>query len=218
MDSGAPLDPSFTNTPPPPLTFTHFMGENPSTFYNGGQNYDTQSMPWVSNHFSHGMPDMSSHLPSSVSPPYANTSFGSGGMMPPYSPSSFGGIHILQTPLTVGGWNLPSYESTMREVSAQLGNHYTYYTLSTHPSFAISIPTNTFPMADLRLSSGVSSGGSYFYSMGNPPHEVPSSGGNIYPHMSNPCHVTFSLQAASSVLMPLQPFMNQYGGGYYLVG
>jgi hypothetical protein len=78
----------------------------------------------------------------------------------------------------------------------------------------MSIPTNTFPMADLCLSSGVSSGGSYFYSMGNPPHEVPSPGGNIYPHVSNPCHVAFSSQAASSVSMPLQPFMNQYGGGY----
>jgi hypothetical protein len=54
--------------------------------------------------------------------------------------------------------------------------------------------------------------------MGNPPHEVPSPGGNIYPHMSNPCHVAFSSQVASSVSMPLQPFMNQYGGGYYPVG
>jgi hypothetical protein len=33
--------------------------------------------------------------------------------------------------------------------------------------------------------------------------------------MSNPCHDAFSSQAASLVSMPLQPFMNQYGGGYY---
>jgi hypothetical protein len=72
----------------------------------------------------------------------------------------------------------------------------------------MSIFTNTFPMADLYLSSGVSSRGSYFYSLGNPPHEVPSPGGNIYPHVSNPCHVAFSSQAAFSVSMPLQPFMN----------
>jgi hypothetical protein len=171
-------------------------------------------MPWVSNHFSHGMSDMSSHLPSSVSPPYANTSFGSGGMMPLSYPSSFGGSHILQTPLTVGGLNIPSYESTMREVSAQLRNHSTCYTPSAYPSFAMSVPMNTFPMADLRLPSGVSSRGNYFYSMGNPPHEVPSSRGNTYPHMSNPCHVAFSSQVDS---MPLQPIMSQYGGGYYLV-
>jgi hypothetical protein len=103
----------------------------------------------------------------------------------------------------------------MREVSSQLRNHSTCYTLSTYPSSAMSVPMKTFSMVDLCLPSGVSSGGNYFYSMGNPPHEVPSSGGNIYPHMSNPCHVSFSSQAASSVSMPLQPFMNQYGGGYY---
>ena len=78
----------------------------------------------------------------------------------------------------------------------------------------MSVPTNTFPMDDLHLSSGVSSGASYFCSMGNPPHEVPSSGENIYPHMSNPCHVSFSSQVASLVSMPLHPCMNQYGGGY----
>jgi hypothetical protein len=77
-----------------------FMGKNLVAFYNGIENYNTQSMPWASNHFTHGMLDMSSHLPSSVSPPYANTSFGSGGMMPLSYPSPFGGIHILQTPLT----------------------------------------------------------------------------------------------------------------------
>ena len=102
------------------------MGENPSAFYNGMQNYGTQSMPWVSNHFSHCMYDMSLHLPSSVSPPYENMSFGSWRMMPPSYPSPFDGSHILQTPITVGGWNIPSYEATMREVSAQLRNNSTW--------------------------------------------------------------------------------------------
>jgi hypothetical protein len=96
-----------------------------------------------------------------------------------------------------------------------MGGHYTYYTLSTYPSSTMSVPTNAFPMEDLRLSSGVPSVGSHSYSMGNSLHEVPSSRGNIYPHMSNPCHVAFSSQAASLVLMPLHPFMNQYVGGYY---
>ena len=81
----------------------------------------------------------------------------------------------------------------------------------------MSVPTNTFPMADLRLPFGVSSRGNYFYSMGKPPHEVPSSGGNIYTHMSNPCHLAFSSQTTSSMSMPLQPFMNHYVGGYYPV-
>jgi hypothetical protein len=78
MDSGVPFSPAFTATPP--MTF---MGENLFVFYNGMQNYGTQSMPWVFNNFSHGMFDMSSHFPSSISPPYVNTSFGSRGMMPP---------------------------------------------------------------------------------------------------------------------------------------
>jgi hypothetical protein len=153
MDSGVPLAPSFTATPP-----MRFMGAIPSVFYNVMKNYGTQSMPWASNHFSHGMSDMSSHFPSSISPPYANKSFGSGGMMCPYFPSLFGGSHILQTPLMVGGWNIPSYKSTMREVSAQLGNNSTYGTPSTYPSSSMSVCTNTFPMEDLHLSSGVSSG------------------------------------------------------------
>jgi hypothetical protein len=41
--------------------------------------------------------------------------------------------------------------------------------------------------------------------MGNPQHGVPSSGGNVY----NPYH------DASMGMVPLQPFMNQFGGGYY---
>jgi hypothetical protein len=78
-----------------------FLGENSSAFYNGMQNYGSQSMPWVS--FSHGMLEMSSHFPSSVLPPYEKTSFESRGMMPPSYPPPFGGSHILQTPLMVGG-------------------------------------------------------------------------------------------------------------------
>jgi hypothetical protein len=111
MDSGVPFAPSFTATTP--MMSTYFMWTDPSTSHYGMHNYNTQSTPWVSNNFSHGMYDMSSHFPSSVLPPYVNTSFGFGGMMPPSYPSPFGGSHILQTPLTVGGWNLPSYESTV---------------------------------------------------------------------------------------------------------
>jgi hypothetical protein len=65
------------------ISMTHFMGMDPSASHYGMQNYNTQSTPWVSNHFSHGMLDISSHLPSYVLRPYANTSFRSRGMMPP---------------------------------------------------------------------------------------------------------------------------------------
>jgi hypothetical protein len=87
-----------------------FMEGNLFAFYNGMQNYGTQSAPWVS---SHSTVDMSSHLPSYILIPYENTSFGSGDMMPPYSPSPFVGSHILQTHLMIRGWDIPSYKSTM---------------------------------------------------------------------------------------------------------
>jgi hypothetical protein len=107
MVSGAPVSPLFSATQP--MVFSHSMGMNPFVFPSGIPNHDTQPIPQASNNFSLGMLDMSSHLLSSVSSPYVNPSFGSGGMMPPYSPFSFGGSHIPHTTLTVGGWNLPFY-------------------------------------------------------------------------------------------------------------
>jgi hypothetical protein len=50
-----------------PMVFSHSMGMNPFVFPSGTSNHDTQPIPWASNHFSLGMPDMSSHFPSSVS-------------------------------------------------------------------------------------------------------------------------------------------------------
>jgi hypothetical protein len=146
MDSGVPLAPSFATTPPPPMMFTHFMGMAPSTLHYGMQNYNTQSMPWAYNHFSNGMLNMSSHVPSSVNP-----SCGSGGMMPPYYPFLFGGSHIPQTPLAIGGWNIPSYESSVIGASSQMGVHSTYYTPPTYPYSTMSVPKNTFPMVELCL-------------------------------------------------------------------
>jgi hypothetical protein len=57
-----------------------------------------------------------------------------------------------------------------------MGIHSTYYISSIYPSSAMMVPTNAFPMAYLHLSSGDSSKGIHFYSMGNPLHEVPSFG------------------------------------------
>jgi hypothetical protein len=157
-----------------PKVFSHSMGMNPFLFPSGRPNHDTEPIAWASNIFSHGMSDMSLHFPSSVSSPYVNLSFGSGGMMPPYSPFLFGGSHIPQPNFRVGGWNLPSYGSnpsfTFPGESAQMGGHSIYYMSSIYPSSAMPVPTNSFPMVNLRLSFGVSSGGSQFYSMGNPLH------------------------------------------------
>jgi hypothetical protein len=157
--------------------------------------------------------------PSSPSPAYMNPSVGSRGMMTLFSTSVFDESHIPQPNLTVGGWNIPSYgynpSFTFPRASSQMGGYSAYYAPSIYPSSVMPVPMNAFPMADLHLSSGVSSGGSHFYNMGNPLHRVPLSGGNVYPHLSNPCHVAFSSQADSLVTMPLQPFMNQFGGRYF---
>ena len=109
MDSGVPLAPSFSATSS--MKFTHFMGTNPSVFHNGMKNYDTKSMPWVSNHFPFDMPNMPSPFPSSPSPAYMNHDFGSGGTMALSSTSSFDMNHIPQSTLIVGGLNIPYYGS-----------------------------------------------------------------------------------------------------------
>jgi hypothetical protein len=91
------------------MVFAHSMGMNPFVFPSSTSSNDTQQIPWASNHFSLGIPDMSSHFPSYFLSSYVNPSFGSRGMMPPFSPFSFSGSHIPQPTLMVGGWNLPSY-------------------------------------------------------------------------------------------------------------
>jgi hypothetical protein len=71
------MTPSISTTQP--MVFSHSMGTNPLVFLSGMLNHDTQPIPWAYNNFSHGMPYTSSHLPSSVSSPYVNLSFGSRG-------------------------------------------------------------------------------------------------------------------------------------------
>jgi hypothetical protein len=182
MDSGVPLAPSFNATSP--MTFTHFMGTNLSMFHNGMQNYDTQSMPWVSNHFPLDMPNMPSPFPSSPSPAYMNPGFGSGGTMAStLYMSSFDRSHIPQPTLTVGGWNLPSYGSNPGFIlpgeSSQMGGYSTYYTPSVYPSSAMPVPTNTLPMAGLHLSSGISYEGIGFM-VWDTPFTEPLHMGEIY--------------------------------------
>jgi hypothetical protein len=158
MDSGVPLAPSFNATSS--MTFAHFMGMNPSVFHNGMKIYDTQSIPWVSNHFPLDIPNMPSPFASSPSPTYMNPGFGSRGTMALFSTSSFDRSHISQLNLTVGGWNLPSYTSNPRLIllgaSAQMGGYSTYYNPSVYPSSTMLVPMNTLPMAGLHLSSGIS--------------------------------------------------------------
>jgi hypothetical protein len=176
MDSGFSLAPSFISTSP--MTFTHFMGMNPSSFYNDIQNYDTRSMPWVSNHFPIYMPNIPSPFPSSPLPSYMNPSFGSGGMMTPLTAtSSFDKNNFPQPTLTVGGCNLPSYKSNPSHdflgASAQMGGYSTYYTPSVYPSSTTPVPMNIFPMESPHMSYGISYRGNQFYGTCYPLHGTP---------------------------------------------
>jgi hypothetical protein len=241
MDSGVPLAPSFTATFP--MMFTHFMGTNPSAFHNGMHNYDAQSMPQVSNHFPIDMPNVPSPFPSSPSPTYMNPNIGSEGTMAPPSKSSFDMSHdplnmpILtsggtmaqlyafsfekslfpQPTLAMGGWNLPSYGSSPSHVysgaNTNMGDYSTYYIPSMYPSFAMPVPTNTFPMVGPHVSLGFSYRGNQFYGSGYPLHGIPSHGGNLYPHLNNPYHTSISSETSTSVMMPVQTSMDQLGGG-----
>jgi hypothetical protein len=145
-----------------------------------------------------------------------------GGMMAPLSISSFDKSHIPQPTLTVGGWNLPSYESnpslSFSGVSAPMGGYSSYYAPSIYPSSIMSVPMNTFPMKDLNTSSSISYGGIQFYGTGYTLHGITSSGGNVYPQANNPCHAFLSLQKYAMVMMPLQTSIDQLRGGYYRVG
>jgi hypothetical protein len=64
---------------------------------------------------------------------------------------------------------------------------------------------NAFIMVNPLMSSRVPYGGNNFHTMGNPQPRVPSIRGNVY----NPHHVS------SAGMVSIQPFMNQFGGGYY---
>jgi hypothetical protein len=118
---------------------------------------------------------------------------------------SFPTIRILNPPSS--GSN-PSYN--FQGWNGQMGIVSTSYIQSVYPFSIMLVHTNDFP-----LTYGMTSRGNQIYNMGNPPHRVPSSRGNVYPHMGNLYHITFSSQAFPSRKIPLQPFMNQLGGGYY---
>jgi hypothetical protein len=134
MDSGVPLSPSFIATYP--MMPTHFTRMNSFAFHNGMKNYGTQFTPWVS---SYSPVDMPSPLQSSPWSTYMNPSLGSGGTMAPIPTSSFDMSHVLQPNFTMGGWNLPSYESSPSYASI-------YYTPSVYPSSAMSVRLRTlFP-------------------------------------------------------------------------
>jgi hypothetical protein len=168
MDSGVSFAPSFTATHP--MIPTHFMGMDPFVVHNGMQNYNTQSTPWVSSHFSVDMP---SPMQSSPWITYMNPSIGSGGTMAPMPTSSF---DMSRVPM--GGCNLPPYGSNASYVlpgsNAQMGTYPTYYAPSMYLSSAMSVPSNTFSMTSPQVPQGISYGENQFYGLGYPLYGTPS--------------------------------------------
>jgi hypothetical protein len=170
--------------------------------------YNSQSIPSVFNPFPFGMSNMTSQLSSSISTTNANPSVGLGGISPPHVHLLFGGGHIPQTNPMIGGQ--PPFSSGSNPSlnaprwSAQPGGQVTSYISSFTPYSFMTIMTNTFIKANPPLSSG----GSQFHAMGNPQPEAPLVEGSVY----NPHYVTFA------GMMPIQPFMNQFGGRYYPTG
>jgi hypothetical protein len=182
---------------------------NPFESLFGKSGYNSQSMPSVSNPFYFGMPNMTSQLSSSILATNANPSFVLGGMAPSHAPLSFGGGHIPQMNTTVGGQ--PPFSSRSNPSlnapgwSTQLGGQVTSYIPSFTPSPSILILTNIFFMTNPTLSSRVPSRGSQFHAMGNPQPGAPPTRGSVY----NPHYAT------STIMVPIQPFMNHFGGGYH---
>jgi hypothetical protein len=185
---------------------------NPFGSLFGTPEYDSHSIPLVSNPFSFGMPNMESQLSSSIPVTNENPSFEFGGMAPPHAPLSFARGHIPQMNPTNGGQPPFSSESnpSLKDPgwSTQLGGHVILHIYSFPPPLSMSIPTNKFVMTNPSLSSVVPPGGSQFRSMGNPQHGTPPAGGNIYnPHYVSPIG-----------MVPIQPIMNHFGGVYYPTG
>jgi hypothetical protein len=237
--SGIPLTPSammvgVLEIPSPtatqPVVSTRPIGTNPFEPLFGTPGYNSQSIPSVSNPFSFGMPNMTSELSSSSPTTNANPSFGLGGMAPLHALLSFGGGHIPQTNPMVGGQ--PRFYSGSNPSlnalgwSTQSGRQVTSYIPSFTPSSSMPIPTNTFVMTNPPLSSGVPPGGSQFHAMGNPNLELLHSRGSQFHAMDNPHprappiggSVYNPHYVASASMVPIQPFMNQFGGGYYPIG
>jgi hypothetical protein len=133
-------------------------------------------------------------------------------MDPMHIPFSFGGAHIPQTTPTIGSL-LPFHPGSNPGLNApgwsiQPSEQYVAYVPSFTPTSSTLILTNTFGMMNPPLSYGFTLRGGQFHTLGNPQSRATLAGGNIYnPHHNIPTRMT-----------PNQPFMNNFGGGFYNPG
>jgi hypothetical protein len=174
--------------------------------------YNSQSIPSISNHFSFVMPNTTLQLSTSILVNNKIPSIGPWGMAPLHIALLFGGDHIPQMTLMVGSQPPfpPRSNPSINAIgwSNQPGRQTTSYIPSFPPSSSTLIPINMFGMKNPPLSSRFPPIGSWFHTMGNPHPGAPLVGGNVYnPHYTIPTY-----------MVPTQPLMNYFGGGYYKTG
>jgi hypothetical protein len=133
-------------------------------------------------------------------------------MAPLHIALSFGGDHITKTTPTVGSQPhfSPGSNPSINTLgwSNQMGRKTTSYISSFPPSSSTLISINTFGMTNPPLSFIFPPIGSQYHTMGNPHPGARLVGGNVYkPHNIVP-----------KGMVPTQPLMNQFGGGYHKTG
>jgi hypothetical protein len=138
-----------------------------------------------------------------------NPSIGLRGMAPLHIPLSFGVAQIPKMTPTVG--SQPPFHLGSNPIinspgwSNQLGGQVFSYVPPFTPSSSTLILTNTFGMMNPPLSFGFPPRGGQIHNMGNPHLGATLAGGNVYnPHYKIP-----------TGMVPTQPIMNQFRGGYY---
>jgi hypothetical protein len=219
--SGTPFMPSTTMivalevpiiTPIQPGVANKPIDMNPFWSIFGTLRYNTQSIPSVSNPFSFGMSNMTSHIFYSILVNNANPSIRLGGMSPLHIPLLFGGTHIPQR-IHMVGIQPPFHPGSNPSLNAPRWSNQSSvkvdaYVPSFTPTSSTPIPTNTFGMTNPPLSSGFPLGGGQFHTLGNPQPGATLAGGNIY-------NLHYKIPTG---MVPNQPLMNMFVGGFYNPG
>jgi hypothetical protein len=199
------------------------MATNPFGSLRHSPSYNVQSILMASSPFSYGMLNFTSQFSTSIPVVGLNTSIGLRSTTPPHTPFSFGGTHVPQTTPAVGGF--PPFNPGSNHVpnasgwSNQPGRQAIAYGMSFTPTSYVPIPANTFGMTNPHVSTGFTSGGGHFHTLGNPQLGATSAGGRFYNPQprATPARRSFCNphQNISTGMVPNKPLMNQFGGGSY---
>jgi hypothetical protein len=169
---------AYTSTMARPVVNVSSLAWNPFGGFGHLSGYNVQSIPMASISFYYGMPNLTSHLLTSIPDVGPNASLGLGGTTPPYTHFLFGGSHIPQTNPNLGsvpflnpgsnpsivGWNNPAGKQVLP-----------YILIS-----SVLILNNTFGMTNPLQSSRFPPGGGQYYTLGNPQPRSNPAGGNFH--------------------------------------